>query len=48
MGTNYRNQFQKEYENLVLESVDLKSLLKNFTSTICTLNDTIKEMSITI
>lgn len=48
MGTNYRNQFQKDYENIVLELSDFKILLKNLTSTICTLNDTINAMSITI
>jgi len=43
MGSNYQKQYQKEYENLVSEVADLKRLLKEFTSTIRTLNDTIEK-----
>ena len=46
MATNYQNQFQKDYENLVLEVEDLKRLVKNLHSTISTLNDTINTMDI--
>ena len=46
MATNYQNQFQKDYENLVLEVEDLKGLVKNLHSTISTLNDTINTMDI--
>ena len=46
MSSNYQKQYQKEYENLVSEVGDLKRLLKNLTSTIGTLNDTINEMNI--
>ena len=48
MGSNYQKQYQKDYENLVSEVGDLKRLLKNLTSTIGTLNDTINAMNITI
>jgi len=47
MGSNYQKQYQKDYENLVSEVGDLKRLLKNLTSTIGTLNDTINAMNIT-
>jgi len=46
MGCNYQKQDQKEYKNLVSEVGDLKILLKNLTSTIGTLNDTINAMNI--
>ena len=46
MGSNYQKQYQKEYENLVSEVGDLKRLLKNLTSTIEILNDTINAMNI--
>ncbi|MGB4439121.1 MAG: transposase [Sedimentibacter sp.] len=48
MGSNYQKQFQKDYENLVLEIDDLKRLIKNLSSTISTLNETINTMSFTI
>ena len=48
MGSNYQKQFQKDYENLVSEVGDLKALLKNLTSTIRMLNDTINAMNISI
>ena len=48
MGSNYQKQYQKEYENLVFEVGDLKKLLKNLTSTIGTLNDTINAMNSSI
>lgn len=45
MGSNYQKQYQKDYENLVCEVRDFKILLKNLTSTIRTLNDTIDNMN---
>jgi transposase len=47
MSSNYQMQYQKEYGNLISEVEDLKRLLKNLTSTIGTLNDTINAMNIT-
>ena len=48
MGSNYQKQYQKDYESIVSEVGDLKRLLKNLTSTIGTLNDTINAMNTTI
>ena len=48
MGSNYHKQYQKDYENIVSEVGDLKILIKNLTSTIRTLNDTINIMNISI
>ena len=48
MGSNYQNQYQKEYGILLLEVDDLKRLIKNLASTISTLNDTINSMNTTI
>ena len=45
MATDYANQFQKDYGNLVVEVADLKRLIKNLTSTVSTLNDTINVMN---
>lgn len=46
MGSNYQNQYQKEYGNLLLEVDDLKAMIKNLTSTIRTLNTTINAMNV--
>lgn len=48
MSSNYQKQFQKDYENLVFEVADSKKLIKNLTSTIKVLNETIVNMNTSI